>query len=99
MIVVGVNSSLTVNRMSLVYNVLSSGNVALIQTMEISANITLNNCTFTVNGTSAVVPQSLINHSGGRIYITQSSFNDIALSSQSLITFAGMFYLFIFIII
>jgi hypothetical protein len=78
--------------MSFVSNVLSSGNVGVINTVDISANLTVDNCTFSVNGTSAVVPQSIISHLGGKISITQSTFNNISLGVQALLTFYGFCY-------
>jgi hypothetical protein len=105
MVIVGVNGTLTLNGMSLVYNVLSSGNIIIINTVDVSADVRVINCTFSVNGTSAVVPQPVINHGGGKISISQTVFENISLSSQALISYNGMklycylVYVYIFIYI
>jgi hypothetical protein len=46
-----------------------------------------------VNGTSAVVPLSVINHLGGRILISESTFTSISLGAQPLISYSGLDYI------
>jgi hypothetical protein len=96
MIAVGTNGSLTLTRLIFVYNVLASGNFVLISTVEASASVTLNACSFLVNGTSAVVPESVISHGGGSIFITSTLFEDISLGAQPLISFNGIIIIIIF---
>jgi hypothetical protein len=97
MILVGISGALTLERMSIMYNVIFSGNVALLYTAEITASINVVNCTFSVNGTSAVVPKSLFVHRGGKIYVSESVFTGIPLSEQALVSYSGFsFFLFVF---
>jgi hypothetical protein len=77
--------------MSFVYNVLASGNIRLISTSAVTSNVTITSCTFSVNGSAAVVPVSFIGHYGGYITIQQSSFTGVSLSGQTLISFLGLF--------
>jgi hypothetical protein len=94
-VTVGVNGVLTMTQISFVYNVLPYGNVNIINTVDVSAIVTLNNCTFSVNGTTAVVPLSIINHGGGKIHVLQCVFTGFFLSTQPLFLYYGFFYLFI----
>jgi hypothetical protein len=89
-ILVGLSGTFSVDSVSFVYNVLASNNVGIIYTSSVSSNVTVSNCSFSVNSSSAVVPQSLIGHVGGRITIIQSTFTNIALSVQTLIYFTGL---------
>jgi hypothetical protein len=91
MVTVSSNASFSVTNMSFVYNVLASGNIRLISTSAITSNVTITSCTFSVNGSAAVVPMSFIGHYGGNVAIRQSSFTGVSLSAQPLITFLGLF--------
>lgn len=93
-VTVGVNGALTITRMNFVYNVIPYNNVNIINTVDVSASVTINNCTFSVNGSSAVVPLSIINHAGGRIYVFQCIFTDFSLSTQSLFLYYGFYFFF-----
>jgi hypothetical protein len=94
---VGADGTLLVSKMSFVYIVVPSGNVRLVSTSAATSDVSIANCTFSVNGTWAVVPQTFIYHSGGRIVIQDSSFTGVSLSAQPLISFVGfLFYLFIY---
>jgi hypothetical protein len=95
MVTVNVNATFSVTNISFVYNVIASGNVRLISTSDISSRVTISDCAFSVNGSGAVVPQSFIVHYGGYITIQRSSFRNISLSSQALISFLGLFLLFL----
>jgi hypothetical protein len=88
-VAVGADGFFAVTNMSFVYNVLSSGNVRIISTSNVSANVKITECVFTVNGSGAVVPQSFIAHYGGVIVIQKSSFTGITLSARPLISFLG----------
>jgi hypothetical protein len=77
------------SNMSFVYNVLSSGNIRIISTSAVSASVTITDCVFTVNGSGAVIPQSLSAHFGGIIVVQQSSFAGVSLSALPLISFLG----------
>jgi hypothetical protein len=92
LVAVDTGGSFSASKMNFVYNVLSSGNIKLISTGDISSNVTVTDCTFSVNGSGGVVPQSFITHYGGRIVIKQSSFTSISLSSHPLISFLGLFF-------
>jgi hypothetical protein len=94
-----VNGTLTVNGMSFVYNVLPSGNVIIASTADVSASLTLNNCSFSVNLSTAVVPLSIINHGGGSITVSFCSFESISLNAQPLISYNGFFFFSLYIII
>jgi hypothetical protein len=83
---VGVDGNVTVEGFGLVYNVIPG--VCLVLVTAVSSEITIVKCDFSVNGTDSV-PQSLIQHLGGRATIINSTFMDIALSSNSLIAFWG----------
>jgi hypothetical protein len=91
MVTVNVTASFSATNISFVYNVLASGNIRLISTSAITSNVMITNCTFSVNGSAAVVPMSFIGHYGGIIEIRQSSFTGVSLSAQPLITFLGLF--------
>jgi hypothetical protein len=91
LVTVNADASFSATSLSFVYNVLASGNIRLISTASITSNVTITNCTFSVNGSGAVVPVSFIGHYGGCITIQQSSFTDLPLSAQALISFLGLF--------
>jgi hypothetical protein len=91
MITVGTNGSFSASRKNFVYNVVPSLNVILISSVGINAVITLNNCSFSVNGSSAVVPRTIINHVGGSITISLTTFQNIALNGRALITYYGIY--------
>jgi hypothetical protein len=90
MVSIKTNSSVTFHRITFTYNVMASGNVVLLSSADVNAVLIVNNCTFSVNGSSAVVPQSFINHLGDEIYLTLCTFENVALSYQALIVCAGM---------
>jgi hypothetical protein len=98
MIIVGSNGTFSTNSISFVYNVLPSGNLRLFTTGAINSLLTITNCTFTVNGTSAVVPLSVISHSGGRIFIMETTFSGFSLNGQTLIAYSGFHFSFYFIL-
>jgi hypothetical protein len=71
--------------LDLIYNVQTSGSPNFIR-IEQNGNVTTDNCTFSVNGSLAVLTEAFIKIVSGSLYIRSCSFTHIHFTTSSLIT-------------